>query len=214
MTTRPTLRDERIVDQLLLETDMDYASELKPALLGLRSLAAGPVPVPSAKLAALMAAPAPIDLDARRKRKRRRVAIATLAVAASMGIGTAAVAATDPGFREKAGETITTLINTVTHGHSGRPAPAPKIGPTGAPGQDPDHPTPARGAPGRSGQEGPPSSAPGEDNSGQETRPSFNPGTPPVTTPAGGLGNAPTGKERQNTGNNPSSASPPTIPHN
>jgi hypothetical protein len=180
MTTRQTLHDEQIVDQLLREAGKEDATELKAALLELRCLAGGPPPVPSATLAALMAS-APVSLDARRSGRHRR-AIVALAIAASIGLSTAAVAAADPGMRENVQETLATLINTVTHGNSGRPAPA----------RTHDHPAPATGAPGRSGQGNAPSTAQGEGNPGVETRPSPNPGTPPAAA-TGGEGSAPTG---------------------
>jgi hypothetical protein len=191
MTARQILHDEQIVDQLLRETGKEDATELKEALLELRCLAGGPPPVPSATLAALMAS-APVSLDARRSGRHRR-AIVALAIAASIGLGTAAAAAADPGFRENVQETLATLINTVTHGNSGKPAPA-RTGPASpeAPAHAPDHPAPATGAPGRSGQGNAPSAAQGEGNPGLETRPSPNPGTPP-TAATGGEGNAPTG---------------------
>lgn len=191
MTTRTTLRDEKIVDQLLRETGEEDATELRAALLELRCLAGGPPPVPSATLAALMAS-APVSLNARRSGRHR--AIVALAIAASIGVGTAAAAAADPGLRENVQETVATLINTVTHGNSERPAPARTTGPASPepPGHTPEHPTPATGAPGRSGQGNAPSTAQGEGNSGLETRPSPNPGTPPAAETGGERG-APTG---------------------
>lgn len=192
MTTRTTLHDEKIVDQLLRETGEEDATELRAALLELRCLAGGPPPVPSATLAALMAS-APVSLNARRSGRHRRVIVA-LAIAASIGAGTAAAAAADPGLRENVQETVATLINTVTHGNSGRPAPARTNGPASPepPGHTPEHPTPATGAPGRSGQGNPPSAAQGEGNSGLETRPSPNAGTPPAAATGVERG-APTG---------------------
>lgn len=196
MTTRQTLRDEKIVDQLLRETGEEDATELRAALLELRCLAGGPPPVPSAPLAALMAS-APVSLNARRSGRHRR-AIVALAIAASIGAGTAAAAAADPGLRENVQETLATVINTVTHGNSGRPAPARTTGPASpeAPGHTPEHPTPATGAPGRSGQGNAPSTAQGEGNSGLEPRPSPNPGTRPAVA-TGGEGGAPTGAENR-----------------
>jgi len=192
MTTRQTLHDEQLIDQLLREAGKGDAPELKAALLELRCFAGGPPPVPSAALAALMAS-APVSLDARRSGRHRR-AIVALAIAASIGLGTAAVAAADPGLRQNVQETLATLVSTVTHGNSGRPAPARTPGPATpqAPAHTPDHPAPATGAPGRSGQGNAPSSAQGEGNSGPETRPSPNPGTPPAAA-TGGEGSAPTG---------------------
>jgi hypothetical protein len=192
MTARQILHDEQIVDQLLRETGKEDATELKAALLELRCLAGGPPPVPSATLAALMAS-APVRLDARRSGRHRR-AIVALAIAASIGLGTAAAAAADPGLRENVQETLATLINTVTHGNSGQPAPARTPGPASpaAPAHTPDHPAPATDAPGRSGPGNAPSAAQGEGNPGLETRPSPNPGTPPAAA-TGGEGNAPAG---------------------
>jgi hypothetical protein len=195
MTTRQTLHDEQIVDQLLREAGKEGATELKAALLELRCLAGGPPPVPSATLAALMAS-APVSLDARRSGRHRR-AIVALAIAASIGLSTAAVAAADPGMRENVQATLGPRINTVTHGNSGRPAPA----------RTPDHPAPATGAPGRSGQGNAPSTAHGEGNPGLETRPSPNPGTPPAAATGGG-GSAPTG-----VGNRPSPETSHSSPH-
>ena len=182
MTAGHTLHDEQVVDQLLFEAGWDEAPELKGALLDLRCFADGPQVVPSARLAALMAAapahlepvslkavnpdpdnpeaaspelasPEPISLDAVRRRKHRRATLTVLVVAASMGAGTAAVAATDPGFRETAQQTITTVVEAVTHGHSGRPAPAPARNPgsTQPPARVPELPAPAQNAPGRTG---------------------------------------------------------------
>ncbi len=208
MTARQTRHDEQIVDQLLREAGKEDAIELRAALLELRCLGGGPPPVPSATLAALMAS-APVSLDARRSGRHRR-AIVALAIAASIGLGTTAAAAADPGMRENVQETLATLINTVTHGNSGQPAPAriPDPGSPAAPAHIPDHPAPATGAPGRSGQGNAPSTAQGEGNPGLETRPSPNPGTPPAAA-AGGEGGAPTGA-----GNRASPETSHSSPHN
>jgi len=114
MTTGYTVHDEHVVDLFLLEAETDDTADLKAALLELRSFAAGPPVAPSAKLAELMETGPAAHLDALRQRRHRRTAVTALAVAASMGIGAAAVAAADPGFREKAQETITTVIDTLT----------------------------------------------------------------------------------------------------
>jgi len=193
MTNRHTPHDEQIIDELLLETGRDDAQELKAALLDLRCFADGPPVVPSSELAALLAA-GPVSLDARRQRKHRRTALTALAIAASMGIGTAAVAATDPGFREKAQQAITTVVEAVTHGHSGRPAPAPARNPGSpqAPAHVPDLPAPAQGAPGRSGT---------------------GPGQPAVTPPTVGTANVPSPPAQQDTGSRPSTSSEHSSPH-
>jgi hypothetical protein len=208
MTTRTTLHDEKIVDQLLRETGDEDATELRAALLELRCLASGPPPVPSATLAALMAS-APVSLNSRRTGRHRR-AIVALVIAASMGAGTAAAAAADPGLRENVQETVTTLINAVTHGNSGRPPPARSNGPASPkpPDHTPGHPTPATGAPGRSGQGNSPSDAQGEANSGLEVRPSPNAGTPPAAATEGERG-APPGA-----GNRASPETPHPSPRN
>lgn len=172
MTAGHTLHDEQVVDQLLFETGCGDEAGLRGVLLGLRCFADGPPVIPSTGLAALMEAaparpepadperadpepanPEPISLDAVRRRKHRRTTLTVLAVAASMGAGTVAVAATDPGFRETAQQTITTVVEAVTHGHSGRPAPAPARNPGSnqSPAHVPDLPVPARNAPGRNG---------------------------------------------------------------
>lgn len=167
MTAGHTLHDEQLVDQLLFETGCGDAPELKELLLDLRCFANGPPVIPSTGLAALMgAAPAslgpvsleparaePASLDDVRRHKHRRTTLTVLAVTASMGAGTAAVAATDPGFRETAQQTITTVVEAVTHGHSGRPAPAPARNPgsSQSPARVPDLPAPAQNAPGRTG---------------------------------------------------------------
>jgi len=196
MTTGHTPHDEQIIDQLLLETGSDDAQELKAALLDLRRFANGLPVVPSTELAALMAA-GPVSLDARRQRKHRRHALTALAIAASMGIGTAAVAATDPGFREKAQQAITTVVEAVTHGHSERPAPAPARSP-GSP-QTPAHvpdlpaPAPAQGTPGR---------------------PATTPGTLPGSPPLVGTGKEQAPPAHQNTENPPATPSPPSGPRN
>ncbi|HEY8701637.1 MAG TPA: hypothetical protein VIM08_11880 [Arthrobacter sp.] len=168
MTARDALRNEQIIDQLLLETGSEEAQDLKAALLELRCFSTGPTVVPSAELAALMAA-GPVSLETYRRRKHRRTALTALAIAASMGIGTAAVAATDPGFREKAQQAITTVVEAVAHGNSGRPAPAPARSPGSpeTPAHVPDLPAPAQGKPGR---------------------PATNPGTPPANLPVIGTG--------------------------
>jgi hypothetical protein len=204
MTTRHTLQDERIVDQFLLDADMDDSAGLKDALLELRTLAAGPPPAPSADLAALMT-PGPVSLDARRRRKHRRMAIAAIAVAASMGVGTAAVAATDPGFREKAQETITILINTVTNGPAapppGRPSPGHSPAPAAplSPAHTAEPPAPVPGPP---------------EHPGQDVPTLLTPGTPRATTPdEGRTGNSPAATDHQNRGSGPPPASPPPGRH-
>lgn len=188
MSTVHTLHDEQIVDQLLLETEAEGedVEDLKLALLELRSFAAGPPVAASSELAALMAT-GPVSLDARRRHHRRHSAIAALAIAASMGIGSAAVAAADPGFREKAQAAINTVVNVVTQGRPGRPEPTGPPSPVvpavpATPAHAPEVPGPAGNEPGRIGPKVP-SSAPGTGNSGDEARPQIRPGAPPVATP-------------------------------
>jgi hypothetical protein len=207
MTTGYTVHDEHVVDLFLLEAETDDATDLKAALLELRSFAAGPPVPPSAELAGLMETGPAANLDALRQRRHRRAAVTALAVAASMGIGAAAVAAADPGFREKAQETITTVIDTLTRGPSGRTTPAPAS--PQAPGHAPGHPA---NVPGRSGKEIP-SPAAGAGNPGHDNLPTVTPGSPPVTTPAKGTESHPAGPDHQNTPNRNRSAAPSTGPH-
>jgi len=171
VTNRPTLEDEQIIDRVLHDADLEDAGELRDLLLELRTLAGGPPPMPSAELAALMA-PAAVSLDAHRQRKHRRMTIAAIMVAASMGAGTAAVAATDQGFRDKAQENITILINAVTNGPA---APAPGR-PSGPPAPAP-MPVPGQGAGPAAPVKGPP------EHTGQEVPAWLTPGTPPATLP-------------------------------
>lgn len=184
MSTVHELHDEQIVDQLLLETEAagEGLEDLKLALLELRSFAAGPPVAASAELAALMST-GPVSLDARRRRHRRHTAIAALAVAASMGIGSAAVAAADPEFREKAQTAINTVVNVVTHGRSVRPEPAgpPSHVVPATPAHAPDVPGTAGNEPGRTGPKVT-SPAAGSGNSGNEAR-QISPVTPPTATP-------------------------------
>lgn len=188
MSTVHELHDEQIVDQLLLETEAagEGVEDLKLALLELRSFAAGPPVTASAELAALMST-GPVSLDARRRRHRRHTAIAALAVAASMGLGSAAVAAADPEFREKAQTAINTVVNVVTHGRSVRPEPArppsrvvPAVPTT--PTHAPDVPGTAGNEPGRTGPKVT-SPDPGSGSSWNEARPQISPETPPVAKP-------------------------------
>lgn len=163
MTTGHTPHDEQIIEDLLRETNNDDAQDLKAALRDLHRFAEGPAVLPSAGLAALMGT-GPASLAARRERKRRHTALTALAVAACMGIGTAAVAATDPGFRGNAEQVITSVVEAVTQGHpgdqgnQGRPE-EPATGPAHDPGSPqgtvrvPDLPAPAQGTPGRPGAE-------------------------------------------------------------
>lgn len=204
MTNRPTLKDERIIDRFLRDADMQDAGELRDLLLGLRTLAGGPPPMPSAALAALMA-PAAVSLDARRQRKHRRMTIATIMVAASMGAGSAAVAATDQGFRDKAQETITVLINAVTNGP---PAPAPGRPSPGPPAPAP-RPVPGQGAGPSAPVQGPP------EHTGQEVPTWLTPGTPPATLPADPRpdNTPPKRSEHQDRGTDPLHASPPATRH-
>ena len=194
MTARDALHDEQIIDQLLLETGSEEAQDLKAALLELRCFSTGPAVVPSAELAALLAA-VPVSLEAYRLRKHRRTALTALAIAASMGIGTAAVAATDPGFREKAQQAITTVVEAVTHGHSGRPVPAPARSPGSpqSPAHVPDLPAPAQGTPGR---------------------PATTTGTPAASPPAIGTGKEQAPPAHQNTENRPVTPPPPAGARN
>ncbi|MET3707800.1 hypothetical protein ABIB17_002440 [Arthrobacter sp. UYEF6] len=191
MITRHTLRDEQVVDELLLETGSEDAPDLRAVLLDLRCFVASPAVVPSAELEALMAT-GPASLDARRRRNHRRTAFTAVAIAASMGIGTAAVAAADPGFREHAQQAITTVIDAVTHGYSGKPTPAPGPGATKTPARVPDLPAPAQGDPGRSGT---------------------NPASSLVIPPANGPANGPAPAVPQKPGNRPAPASPPFKAH-
>ncbi|MET3175667.1 UNVERIFIED_ORG: hypothetical protein ABIB52_003536 [Arthrobacter sp. UYCu721] len=189
MSTVHTLHDEQIVDQLLLETEEEVEDfeDLRLALLELRSFAAGPPVAASAELAALMST-GPVSLDARRRRHRHHTAIAALAIAASMGIGSGAVAAADPGFREKAQAAINTVVNVVTQGRPGRPEPAAPPSPVvpAVPATTANAPDVRGPAGNESGRTGPKvtSSAPGTGNSGDEARPLISPGTPPVATPS------------------------------
>lgn len=180
MSTVHERHDEQVVDQLLLETEAEGedVQDLKLALLELRAFAAGPPVAASAELAALMST-GPVSLDACRRRKRRHTAIAALAVAASMGIGSAAVAAADPAFRETAQTAISTVVNVVTHGRSGRPEPAgpPSRAVPATPAHAPDVPGPAGNGPKVT------SPAPGNGSSGNDARPEISPATPPVATP-------------------------------
>ncbi len=154
-----TPHDEQIVDQFLFESGVEDASELKPLLLELRSFVGSEPVAPSAELAELLGAPSPsaaspsaaspsqartrqglpTGLEARRRIKRR-ASLTAVAVAASMGIGTAAVAATDPAFRQQAAETIATVIDTVTHGNSGREGQGKSPGSAKTPAHNGDHP--------------------------------------------------------------------------
>lgn len=203
MTNRPTLEDERTIDRFLRDADAQDAGELRDVLLGLRTLAAGPPPIPSAELTALMT-PAPVSLAARRRHKHRRTAIAAIVVAASMGAGTAAVAATDQGFRDKAQETITILINTVTNNPPApapdRPSPDPRPAPaaTPVPGQGAGPSTPVKGPP---------------EHTGQEVPTWLTPGTPPATIPGQArTENTPAPpSERENRGPEPLHASAPAT---
>lgn len=205
MTNRPTLEDEQIIDRFLHDADMPDAGELRDLLLGLRTMAGGPPPMPSAEVAALMA-PAAVSLAARRQRRHRRMAIAAIMVAASVGAGTAAVAATDQGFRDKAQETITVLINAVTNGPPapapGRPSPGPLVPvPTPVPGQGAGPSAPVKGPP---------------EPTGQEVPAWLRPETPPATLP-GNPGPENTARqqpsEHQNRGTDPRQASVPSARH-
>lgn len=207
MTTGYTVHDEHVVDLFLVEAETDDTSDLKAALLELRCFAAGPPVAPSAKLAELMETGPAADLDALRQRRHRRAAVTALAVAASMGIGAAAVAAADPGFREKAQETITTVIDTLTRGDSGRTTPAPAS--PQAPGHAPGHPAPAPNVPGRSGKEIP-SPAAGAGNPGHDNLPTVTPGSPPETIPAKGTESHPAGPDHRSTRNRTRPATPST----
>jgi hypothetical protein len=213
MTIGYTPNDEQIVEQLLREAEMEDAVELKDALLELRSFAIGPRIEPSAELAALMTTP-PISLDVQRKRRHRRAGMVALAVAASMGMGTAAVAATDSGFREKAQETIeqaqeniSMVIDTLTRGHSGWKVPGTSS--PEPPGHDPDHQKPARGIPEHSNQESRPAPTPGQGKTEQESGSLPNPGASPATPRSKGTTNTPAAPEKpQKTGNGLSLGSP------
>ncbi|MDI3194294.1 hypothetical protein QK290_07490 [Pseudarthrobacter sp. AL07] len=198
MITRHTLRDEQVVDELLLETGSEDAPDLRAALLDLRCFVASPAVVPSAELEALMAT-GPASLDARRRRNHRRTAFTAVAIAASMGIGTAAVAAADPGFREHAQQAFTTVIDAVTHGYSGKPTPASGPGATKTPARVPDLPAPAQGLP-----------APAQGDPG---RSGTNPASSPVIPPANGTANGPAPAVPQRQGNHPAPASPSFKAH-
>lgn len=191
MSARDVLRDEQVIDQLLLETGSTEAEDLRTALMELRCFSHGPAVAPSPELAALMTA-GPLSLEAHRRHKHRRTALTALALAASMGVGTAAVAATDPGFREKAQQAITAVVEVVSHGHSGRPAPEPEHGPGSprTPAHIPDLPAPAQGTPGRPAT----------------------PGAPPATPPASGAGKDQGLPGHQNTQNRPAPPTPPSQP--
>ncbi|MDQ0798917.1 hypothetical protein [Arthrobacter sp. SLBN-112] len=169
MTARHALHDEQIINQLLLETGSEEAEDLKAALLELRCFRHGPAVLPSPELAALMTA-GPLSLKAYQRRKHRRTALTALAIAASMGIGTAAVAATDPRFREKAQQAITSVVEVVTHGQSVLPAPEPARSPGSppTPAHVPHLPAPAQGTPGNPAAPGGPPANPPATGAGKE----------------------------------------------
>jgi hypothetical protein len=135
--------DERIVTDLLKAIEGD-ADILRPVLLDLRSLANGPVPVPSPELAKLLLGSTVVPLDTRR-RTRRRAAIFSLAVIAAMGVGTTAAAAMSPEFRATTQHVITGIVTGLTPGatSSVKPTPTPEPSNGNAPvGSTSEHPTP------------------------------------------------------------------------
>jgi hypothetical protein len=142
--------DERIVTDLLKAIDGD-AGPLRPALLELRSLAHGPVPVPSPELADLLVGSPVVSLAPRR---RARAAIFSLAVVAAMGVGTTAAAALSPEFRTATQHVITGIVGGLTPGatspvpHTPTPEPSTANGPVRPTTTHPTpHPTPTDSLP-------------------------------------------------------------------
>ncbi|MHB1172765.1 MAG: hypothetical protein ACYCZY_09785 [Lacisediminihabitans sp.] len=186
MTNAYPDRDRQAIDQLLAEADMEDAVDLRPVLLELRSLAAGTPPMPSAELAALMAA-GPVSLHAPRRIRHRRMIVAALAVAASIGVGAAAAAAS-PEFRDTAQKAIAFLIHTFIPGtiqspaHPGVPAPASThtpATPTTPSGTTRPTPSDVPSATPSTRPTGPARPGPTQTVPGQPT-----PGTPPANPPA------------------------------
>jgi hypothetical protein len=76
--------------------------------------------------------------------------------------------------------------------------------------EDPEHPAPFSGAPGRAGQEKQLSESPREGNAGVELRPSPQPGKTPPTAHPEGQGGAPSGADHADAESRPSPAAPPS----
>jgi len=153
--------DQRIIDELLADSGMDDAGDLRPVLLELRALA-GDSPRPSAAVEALMAAPATLaivplplpvpaeaaasmpaagqaepvvdELSARRRRKSR-LPLTALSVAAALAAGGAAAAASDENIRHtlgNVGHAVTYFVGTMTSGTGGKTGGQPATDPAGA----------------------------------------------------------------------------------
>ena len=170
MNAMPDADDQRIIDQVLTDLDSESASDLRPLLAELRSLAHGEPVEPGPLAALLLAAPeasaaqapaaeapatdAPTAVlravpgtgpgrTARPFRRRRPLAAAAILAAAAVGAGAAAAAA-DEGFRSSVNEGISTIVG-VLGGHT-EPKPAP-ISSVSTSGSLPAAPAPTSPAP-------------------------------------------------------------------
>ncbi|TAL42130.1 MAG: hypothetical protein EPN91_09115 [Salinibacterium sp.] len=172
------------VDDLFSDIDESTVDAVTPLLLELRRLADGPVPTPSAELAALLAKNV-TSLESRRSRRQSRhpfrghptitalVAVGVLAV----GVGTAA--AVSPEFRSGTTDVITGVLN-------GTPANQHSSGHTGQSGPDSQGNSGGNSsdAPGRSHSPSPTHSAhPGKGNGSTHSRATNHP-TPPAEASA------------------------------
>jgi hypothetical protein len=103
------------LDSLLSEVDDATADAVRPLLLQLQTLARGPVPAPSAELAAQLAGNV-MSLNSRRRFGRHGV-IAGLATVGVLALGVGTAAAVSPEFRSGATDVITELVNSTPLGH-------------------------------------------------------------------------------------------------
>ncbi len=106
---------------LLAESGLDDEPELSELLADLRGLGAGPVPMPSAAVDALLAGSA----ASRRSRHSRRGVIVGVLVLASLGTGVTAAAA-DPDLRAGAAGAVAAVVE-VVHPHPAAVAPRHRL---------------------------------------------------------------------------------------
>ncbi|NKX49930.1 hypothetical protein HER39_04935 [Arthrobacter deserti] len=179
MTAVPP-NDDEFIRQLLTESGVDTSLPLQASLRQLRSAGTGPVPAPSAELAAFMA-PAAVPL--RRPRRAVRGAVIGLAIAAATGLGVSGVAAASPQFHAAADQAVRQVVGFFAPAGGGpaQPAPAdtlpettdqarpePPVSGTGAPAADEPSPGPeqAPAAPAGAGT-GTPAAPAGQDREDQ-----------------------------------------------
>lgn len=188
MTGTRNPQQDGSIQEMLRDSGLEAATELRGTLEQLQTFVPDEAPAPRGDLAALLGAGSPAaagtagvtSLAARRGRKRR-LALIGGAVVGAMSLGAGAVAASSQDFREGVGHTFTVIF------HPSAPTPAPAPARTG-PADIPPVPVPAP-APAKASAPAtvPAGAAPGTPSAAASAPAAEHP-VPAVTPPATGRG--------------------------